>query len=41
MAMGKDTHELRQVKDKSNKNKMLPFVSTFNPNNPEVFGIIL
>ena len=39
-AMEKDTYELRKVKDKSNKNKMLLFVSTFNPNNPEVFGII-
>ena len=36
IAMEKDTHELRRMKDKSNKNEMLPFVSTFNPNNPEV-----
>ena len=39
-AMEKDIKELRQVKEKLNQNQIIPFVSTFNPQNPELFSVI-
>ena len=38
--MEKDIKELRQVKEKLNQNQIIPFVSTFNPQNPELFSVI-
>ena len=38
-ALQKTKEELRTVKEK-NKTSNIPFVSTFNPNNTELFGII-
>ena len=38
-ALQKTKEELRNVKEK-NKQRNIPFVTTFNPNNPELFGII-
>ena len=40
-AMEKDIKELRQVKEKLNQNQIIStFVSTFNPQNPELFSVI-
>ena len=38
--MGKNQCDLRQVKNKNVDKEYIPYVSTFNPNNPELFGII-
>ena len=32
--------ELRRPKDRGDNGKILPFVTTFNPNNPSVYAII-
>ena len=39
-AMEKNQCDLRQVKNKNVDKEYIPYVSTFNPNNPDLFGII-